>query len=59
MVPFAFITGTLAALLWYAASPRQKWFEQPLPAFAARGSAILSAMVATKACLQLLTPVTA
>jgi hypothetical protein len=56
MALFAFAGTSLAVALWYGASPHQRWFTQPLPAFAGHGSAWLSALVALKAWMLALTP---
>jgi hypothetical protein len=49
MLIFAIATWLLAVALVYSASPRQRWLRVPLPAFPARFSAILAAVVGLKA----------
>src|SRR5262245_40945210 len=56
MTLLASIATLLAIALLYAASPHQRWMSQPLPAWPARGSAVLSALVAFKAWMHALTP---
>lgn len=50
----AFAATALACCLAYAASPRQRWLRTALPAFPARVSAGLAAMVALKGFTQAL-----
>jgi len=49
MLTFAIATWLLAVALAYSASPRQSWLRVPLPAFPARVSAVLAAIVGLKA----------
>jgi hypothetical protein len=42
----AIVATATAVALAYSASPKQRWFENPLPAFPARTTAALTALVA-------------
>ncbi len=49
MFVFAIATWLLAIALVYSASPRQRWLRVPLPSFPSYISALLAALVGTKA----------
>jgi hypothetical protein len=49
MIVLALTTTIATAMLLYAASVHQRWLSVPLPRLAARGSAVLSALVAVNA----------
>jgi len=55
----AILATVVAAALYYASLRHQRWFSEPLPLTAARSSAVLAAIVALRAWLEVLTIVSA